>query len=250
MTQIPVFNSLIDEADSAVKLSQYAQILGLSEDQFWGLNNSATLNDSCNPIWTLLERQTAARYLREAQTEIELVTGFPLSPRWFVDEFKYYGFPIHARWTKIIAAGFRNTSTISLAAVPSYVTDPCVVIVATTVTDEDEIAVFHPGNWVAKIYLALVGIVKLEKCVAHIFPSFRERAAGWPRLSEINRRADIVVKERSQVSQDNGRPLFRHQQVEAGTLEILGLVAGLVNEGIRDRVAKKDQWIGGALVKF
>lgn len=146
MTTIPVFNSLIDEKDSAVKLARYAQILGLSEDQLFGINNPATRTESCNPIWTLYERQNVARYLKEAQEEIEQVTHYPLAPRWFVDEFKYYGFPVHARWGKVIAAGFRNTSTIQAAAVPSYVTDPCAITVATTITDEDEIGVFHPGT--------------------------------------------------------------------------------------------------------
>lgn len=146
MTTIPVFNSLIDERDSAVKLARYAQILGIAEDQFFGISNAATQTESCHPIWLLSERQMIARYLKEAQTEIEQVTNFPLSPRWIVDEFKYYGYPVHANWTKIIEAGFRNTSTISAGAAVSYVTDPCVIVVATTVTDADEIAVFHPGT--------------------------------------------------------------------------------------------------------
>ena len=146
MTTVAVFNSLIDERESAVKLARYAQILGIAEDQFFGISNPTTQTGSCHPIWTLYERQNIARYLKEAQEEIEQVTHYPLTPRWIVDEFKYYGYPIHARWGKIIEAGFRNTSVISSGVAVSHVTDPAVVSVATTITDTDEIGIFHPGT--------------------------------------------------------------------------------------------------------
>lgn len=146
MTVIPVANSLIDESESAVKLARYAQILGLSEEQFFGINRPATLRESCHPIWTLDERQRIARYLKEAQTEIEQVTDYPLSPRWFVDEFHYWGFPVRARWSKVTACGFKNHSNIQAGAAVSYVTDPCVIVAATTLTDTDEIGIYHPGT--------------------------------------------------------------------------------------------------------
>lgn len=154
---IPVQNSLIAEEESAVKLARYAQILGLSEDQFFGLNNATTVKETCHPIWTLDERQRIARYLKEAQTEIEQVTHYPLSPRWFTDEFHYYGYPVHASWGKIVSAGFRNSSVISSGVAVSYATDPCVIVVATTITDEDEIAVYHPGTTV-EIYPSAITI--------------------------------------------------------------------------------------------
>lgn len=148
-TIIPVNNSLIAEDESAVKLARYAQILGISEDQFFGINNSATVKETCHPIWTLDERKRIARYLKEAQDEIEQITHYPLTPRWILDEFRYYGFPIHARWGKIIEAGYRNTSAISSGVAVSYATDPCVIVVATTLTTNAEIGIFHPGTTVA-----------------------------------------------------------------------------------------------------
>lgn len=146
MTIISVANSLIDERESAVKLARYAQILGVSEDQFFGINNPTTVTESCHPIWTLYERQTIARYLREAQEEIEQITNYPLTPRWILEEKQPYLFPLHARWCKVIEAGFRNTSTIQLGAAVSHATDPAVVTVATTITDTDEIHIFHTGT--------------------------------------------------------------------------------------------------------
>lgn len=147
MTVIAVRESLIDENDSAVKLARYAQLAGYSEDQFFGLNNSATQEEACKPIWTHDMRAMVAKYLAEAQEEIEQVVGYPLFPRWFVDEQQYYAYPVHTKWGKLLAAGFRNTTTIQAAAAVSHATDPAVIgPFATTVTDEDEIAVFHPGT--------------------------------------------------------------------------------------------------------
>lgn len=148
MTVIPVHDALIDENDSAVKLARYAQLIGLSEDQFFGLNNPSTASPvACNNIWTHAERARLAKYLREAQDEIEQVTRYPLSPRWFLDEQHYYGFPVHTNWGKVIQVGFPHTTIIAAASVISHATDPAVVgPVATTVTDEDEIKVYHPGT--------------------------------------------------------------------------------------------------------
>lgn len=155
MTVIPVQNSLIDETDSAVKLARYAFILGLSEEQFFGINRPSTVKTSCRTIWTLEERQRVARYLKEAQTEIEQITKFPLSPRWITDEFAYYGYPVHANWTKIIAAGFKNSSTIQAAKALVMASDPATFTQATTVTDEDEIKIYHPGTTIEIIPSAL-----------------------------------------------------------------------------------------------
>ena len=146
MTIVPVSNSLIDETYHAVKLARYAQLAGYAEDQFFGLNNPDTQQEACKPIWTLPERAMIARYLGEAQEEIEQVVGYPLSPRWFTDEQHPFAYPIAARWMKIIAAGFRQVSTIQAGVSVSYATDPSVVIVNTIVTDENEIRVFHPGT--------------------------------------------------------------------------------------------------------
>lgn len=146
MTVVAALESNISESNSAVKLARYAQIVGIHENAFFGVNKTTETKDSCKPIYLLEDRRTIARYLAEAQEEIEQITGYPLAPRWIVDEFQYYGFPLHATWMKLIVAGYRDTTVISAAAAVSYVTDPCVVTVATTVTDEDEIGIFHPGT--------------------------------------------------------------------------------------------------------
>lgn len=146
MTVIPTLASNIDEENSAVKLARYAQICGIAENAFFGVNKTTETKDSCHPIWTLADRRMVARYLAEAQTEIEQITRYPLTPRWIVDEFQYYGFPVHATWCKLIEAGYKDTNVFASSVAVSYATDPAVITSATTVTDEDEIAVFHPGT--------------------------------------------------------------------------------------------------------
>lgn len=147
MTVIPVANSLIDETYSAVKLARYAQLIGLDENQFFGLNNPATASSAaCNPIWTHTERAQVAKYLAEAQEEIEQVTRYPLYPRWFVNEQHYYGYPLHSDWGKVIDVGYRHMEPIHMGVTLVYASDPVAFFHATTVTDEDEIRVFHPNT--------------------------------------------------------------------------------------------------------
>lgn len=145
MTVVAAYATLIDENDSAVKLARYAQLADYAEDQFFGINNPTTQQEACKEIWTLRMRKQLAKYLREAQDEIELVCGYPLIARWIVDEPHPYKNPIHAKYGKLIAAGIKGTGTISSGAAVVQ-TDPGVVTVATTVTDSSEIRVYHPGT--------------------------------------------------------------------------------------------------------
>lgn len=132
--------------EACVSLARYAEICELNENAFWGINDG-TDGGACQHIWTQKERNRIARYLAEAQEEIEQVTNYPLCPRWFADEQHPYGFPVHSKWGKVIEAGREASATIALATAPSYVTDPAVIgPIATTVTDEDEVHVYYPGS--------------------------------------------------------------------------------------------------------
>lgn len=146
MTVVTSQHGLIDEDWNAVRLAKYAQLTQM-ECAFWGvLDPSEPVDEACSPILTLPEREQIARYLGEAQDEIEQVCGYPLSVRWFMDEIPYA--PIaHARRKKIIEAGIMATENVSLGAAVSHAADPAVVgPLATTVTDADEIHIYHPGT--------------------------------------------------------------------------------------------------------
>lgn len=131
---------------SCVPLPRYAELMEINENAFFGLNDG-TGSEPCDHIWTHAERKRIARYLHEAQEEIEQVTGYPLCPTWFENEAQPYGYPVHAKWMKVLQCGFKNSSIVAAASVVSYTTDPAVIgPVATTVTDVDEIRVYYPGT--------------------------------------------------------------------------------------------------------
>lgn len=147
MTVIPTASELIDTSDLAVPLPRYAQIIRYEECPFFGVNNRGIDNRDCDRIFTKPERDMVIRYLAEAQLEIERVTNFPLSARWIENEELPYQWRSVARWGKVVEAGVKATTTISASETIDTSTDPGVVgPVATTVTDESEIHIFHPGT--------------------------------------------------------------------------------------------------------
>ncbi len=146
MTVVAVATALIDEGESAVTLARYFQLAGYSECAGFGVNDG-TADEPCRRIWTQPQRAVMAKYLREAQDEIEQVTGYPLAPRWIANEQQYFGCLVHARWTKVIEAGVKAETDIQLSALVDHSTDPAVIgPIATTVTDPDEVHIFHPGT--------------------------------------------------------------------------------------------------------
>lgn len=146
MTIVLAPHGLIDEGFNAVRLAKYAQ-LTQQECAFFGvLDPLEPVDDACSPILTLPEREQIARYLGEAQDEIEQVIGYPLAPRWFTDELPY-AFTVHAKRKKIIEPGIMATEDVALGQAIVFAIDPAVIgPLATTVMDADEIHIYHPGT--------------------------------------------------------------------------------------------------------
>lgn len=160
MTKIvPSQTALVIER-SAVTLARYAAIIRYPECAFWGVTRDGDAQYQCRLLWTKAQRDMLARYLGEAQIEIENEIGYFLMPRYvvgrladepngstrYVDDQTYLS-PISARWPRVIAAGVRAEANISLGAAVSHVADPAVIgPIATTVTDPAEIYVYHPGS--------------------------------------------------------------------------------------------------------
>lgn len=146
MTVVPSAVLPIAET-SGLPLAHYAQIILFSECSFWGVYNPSDPVGTCDKIWSKSDRDMIAHYLGEAQDEIEQVTGFPLSPKWYTNEEHQPQTFITTNWSKVIAAGVRATSTIAAGSIVDYTNDPAVIgPIATTVTDEDEVHVYHPGT--------------------------------------------------------------------------------------------------------
>ena len=146
MTVVPSATDLVNDA-SAVTLPRYAQIIGYTECSFFGVTRTDDPLHSNKPLWIKPERDQVAHFLAEAQAELEDVIGYPLAPRWIVNEQRPYSFPLQARWTQVIKAGVEAEADVGLAEAVNHTDDPAVVgPVVTTVINEDEIHVFHPGT--------------------------------------------------------------------------------------------------------
>ena len=131
----------------AVNLPDYCNIVGFWECAFFGVNNPDDTAQGCRSIWTYNQRKMVARYLCEAQEEIENELNFHLLPSWDVEEEHEYQAPMVTTWGKVISGGIRATEDIALADAVNHGADPAVIgPTATTVTDIDEIKVYYPGT--------------------------------------------------------------------------------------------------------
>ena len=184
MTVVPVQTALFDESLLAVKIATYARIVGLSECVIYGVNDGVSPSQ-CDPVWSHAQRIMLFRYLLEAQSEIESITGFYLQPTYSESEQHLYRFPLVTKWSKVIQIGTQTITTISLNEAIDYMSDPAVIgPVATTVTDIDEIAVYHPGTEVQVIPSSIVisgGFVTIEipRCRLVNEASQENPETGW-----------------------------------------------------------------------
>ncbi len=133
-----------------VNLVDYCNIVGFWECAFFGVKNADDIESGCGGILTYRQRKMIARYLCEAQEEVELELNYPIIPTWFIDEQHDYRIPIVTRWGKIISGGIRgddalpgNPQTLSNAD-PAVITinDPAVL----DIDNIDEVKVFYPDT--------------------------------------------------------------------------------------------------------
>lgn len=129
--------------EMALKLWKYARWLHYSEYAFYGISHADNEKYACREIWTKDQRDEIARYLVEAQFDLEDVIGYPLNPRWFTDEQHRYGSILKARWGEIISAGVEEITVLEASASVNLVLDPSTVTIATALTSTDGIRVFY-----------------------------------------------------------------------------------------------------------
>lgn len=149
---VPTQNALVKEG-SALALPRYASLVEYSECLFWGVYDDQSPGYACREYWSKVQRDTAAKYLAEAQDELEGVIHYPLERRWFgagqcendVQTWRPTGL-YRARRGNIVAMGQKATADVALAEPVNHVADPAVIgPVATSVTEAEELRLFHPG---------------------------------------------------------------------------------------------------------
>lgn len=184
MTIVPAQNTN-ETAVSAVKLARYTQIIGTDECAFFGVNSGASPAYACRQIWSLHDRNLIAKYLNEAQIELETVLGFPIGPRWFASEPQPYNCPVQSRWGYVLATGGMATADISLTETVDHTTDPAIVgPIVTTVTSVDEVHVYHSGtdSEIIPSAITLAGgslTITIPRCRL-VLPAFADNpSTGW-----------------------------------------------------------------------
>lgn len=144
---------------SAISLPRYAYLIQYPECAFFGVRVETEMTGQCREFWTQYERDNVAKYLAEAQEEIENEIGYLLSPRWivgtladeptqndrYVDQQKYTR-PIVARYPKIIEAGIMATAEIINGLAVNYAVEPAAIGAFASTAASDEIHVYHPGT--------------------------------------------------------------------------------------------------------
>lgn len=153
MSIVPTLTGISPTEYNAVTLPRYAQIVRVNECLIYGVTNAPGQDNSnnCRGPWMEHTREWMVRYLAIAQQMIEDQVNYPLSPRWFTDEIQIYdqlnNNPIQIKEGYVIEAGIKATSNISLGETIDQSSDPAIIgPVATAVTDENEIFIYHPGS--------------------------------------------------------------------------------------------------------
>lgn len=230
MIVVPDTAELIAEASGLV-LARYARIIQYPECAFWGVAREGDQRLECRTRWTKLERDKVARSLAEAQIEIEQEIGYFLSPRfvvgqssgaenswdWLVDSQKANrSLRFSTRWARLIGAGVKKIDTIQAGAAVSHVADPAVIgPIASTLTDPDEIYIYHPGTDVpitpSKITLTGAALsIEIPRCRMVTADAYTEFETGVPYDDTANFEQTVDIKRISLDPSTNATLVWPH----------------------------------------
>ena len=155
------------QQESAIKLPRYSQIVEYDECMFFGVQRVGQENFACRTFWSKLERDSAARYLCEAEEEIEEILNFKIEPTYVQSTVPWrVSNVVFGRWCEVISPGVKTETVIELNSVIDHTNDPAVIgpiAIPTTLTDVHSIVVYHPGTEIeifpSKVTIGDVGSV-------------------------------------------------------------------------------------------
>lgn len=132
---------------SAISLPRYAKVIGYTEWAFFGISHPSNDHYACRAIWNQSQREDIARYLAEAQDEMEEILSYPLMQKWFEDEVAPARNPLIARWGKILSIGTRKEEILSDDALVTLDLVNCTVTITPVQTIPlSEIHIFYPDS--------------------------------------------------------------------------------------------------------
>ena len=227
---------------SAVTLAMYARAIQVCECQFFGVRSGPDCTATgCKSIWTKEERDWVAFYLAEAQWEIENIIHYPVGLRWITNERHTIKHPILTKWGYVVSGGTQAETTIQADAPVDHLDDPALVgPLATTVTDPDEIHVFHPGTdfEIDPASVTLAGgfvTITIPRC-RMVKPEYMDTPAlGW-NYADLTYFADYVDVKRIYNSNSNPATLLR-QSCTTDCAQVTDTACIYVQKGLIGQVA-------------
>lgn len=166
-----------------LSLAQWAKIIGVNPVHFQGAVGGSYWpdNGSCDSIWPRhswqvteewVSREDVNQAILQAETEIQALLKFPVSPQWVVEEvnqfprtvpirsvasrgkdLRWFDKAIDTKWGKLISAGQRATTAIETGATVTYSdadgdgwSELATITAATTLTDTDQIKIYFAGT--------------------------------------------------------------------------------------------------------
>ena len=208
-TTVPDGATLVAE-ESVVSLPRYAQIVQSPECAFFGVSRSGETQYACRRIWTKQDRDMIARYLAEAQEELENEINYFLMPRWVVGvqtdtvperqiDQQVYGYPLWTRWGHVIEAGVRATVTIATGAAVDHAADPAVIGPLAMAAGGGMIRVYHPGTTVeiTPSSITIVGTnltITIPRCrmVLASLANNPEQGIGYANDANFEQTVDVI----------------------------------------------------------
>lgn len=154
---------LPDGYQLGLSLDRYQEIMRIPEAAFNGLQK---LHDpdcvDCDFVWTQRDRDAMALAIARAEEMREKELGYFTAPKYLIDEEHDYSHPLILDRRYLILIGNPATTTIQDGVALDLGTeanpnDPVEINIATTMTVEDEICIFHPGTAI-KIRPSVVSI--------------------------------------------------------------------------------------------
>lgn len=130
----------------AVNLVDYCNIVGYRECAFFGVAFDADVAAGAR-ILTYGQRKMIARYLCEAQEEVEDELNYAIIPTWYTVEPHDYRIPIVTKWGRVISGGVRGETDIALAQAVVHAADPAVITIndplVADIDSIDEVMVYY-----------------------------------------------------------------------------------------------------------
>jgi hypothetical protein len=137
-----------------MKLIRYAELLGFDECGLRGVMPDPVPEQACLKVWDPIMRNMLLTGLAVAQSKIEDLLHYPLSPKFICGERfrwnKQPGLIGPTRWRYVRALGIVGYEDISISQAVDLspggvIEDPVMIAVATTVTEPCEIYLSHRG---------------------------------------------------------------------------------------------------------